>query len=137
MAGIIAAVSLMTLLFTGAGKTNTPLLPGINAKDQFPNGCIDCHKEISKTADHRLNKVVSSIEKHPNIDKIVKTVPADCSICHGKGKVPALSTITHKQHYAKPDTNVFISNYDGSCLNCHALDIASGAMRIKSGARNW
>jgi hypothetical protein len=69
---------------------------------------------------------------------MVKTLPGDCMTCHKAGGYGgALSTITHKGHYANPAENHFVTGYAGQCLECHSLNAATGVMTVKSGPKNW
>ena len=112
-------------------------LPGVNAEDQHANGCVDCHT-VNGDNDYRLNVSLKEVDGHPPIDMMVKTVPTDCMTCHKAGAYAgALSTITHKSHFANPGENHFISYYQGQCLECHSLNLTTGAMTVKSGPKNW
>ncbi len=110
-------------------------LPGINAEDEHPQGCVDCHT-AGDGRDSRLNVSLEELEGHPPVDNIVKTVPDDCMMCHG-ANASNLSTITHASHYQNPEENYFVANYDGQCLECHSLNIESGRMSVKNGPKNW
>ena len=125
----IIAVSLIVLMAVD--------LPGINVEDKYPNGCVDCHANTAD-ADYRLNTELKNLEGHPDITAIVKTVPKDCSMCHKPG-VPAgaLTGITHVDHYQEPGENVFVQQYEGSCLACHAIDTGTGDVSMKNGPKNW
>jgi hypothetical protein len=113
-------------------------LPGITVKDAYPNGCVDCHIDQGGGKDYRISAELAKISGHPKVDKIVKTVPKDCLMCHkAGGKAPSLDTVMHKVHYAKPSENAFVTAYKGACLNCHALDLSTGEMSVKSGPKNW
>jgi hypothetical protein len=123
---------------TAASAGDAPFLPGITAKDENPNGCVDCHKNLGEGKDYRVIAELANVKGHPKIDKIVKTVPKDCTMCHkAGGKVPELNLVIHKVHYRKPAENVFVNVYKGACLNCHSLDADTGAMGVKSGPKNW
>lgn len=117
---------------------DAPFLPGITAKDENPNGCVDCHKSQGEGKDYRVTAELAKIKGHPKVEKIVKTVPKDCAMCHKEGgKVAALNLVMHKVHYQKPADNTFVKVYKGACLNCHSLDMNTGAMSVKSGPKNW
>ena len=119
------------------GADVTPLA-GITAKDEHPNGCVDCHVKVSDERDYRLNIELAHLEKHPKIDQIVKVAPADCLKCHKEGaKAGPLNLITHRSHYENPTENHFVSSYKGDCLNCHSLDMNTFKMGMKSGPANW
>ena len=126
------------LLALTAAAAAAPVLPGINAKDNLPNGCVDCHKKDGAN-DYRLNTALKEIKGHPDITKIVKTLPADCALCHkgGAGKAASIAQVAHEFHYKDAAKNVFVTVYGGQCLNCHALTADNGTMRVKSGAANW
>jgi hypothetical protein len=133
---VLAGVAILgsVLALTAASAADTPYLPGITVKDENPRGCVDCHKN----ADSRMPAEIARIKGHPNIDKIVKTVPNDCLMCHKPGgKVPELNLVMHKAHYDKPAENHFVTDSKGACLNCHTLDTTTGAMNMKSGPKNW
>ena len=112
-------------------------LPGITIEDDHPNGCIDCHLKVSDERDYRLNVTLAEIEEHPKIDQIVEKIPDDCMTCHKEGTDNAIEYIVHYEHYKDPEENHFISSYQGSCLNCHSMDIEEGEVKIKSGEKNW
>lgn len=138
--GVVAALTLLggavTLSAQAAG--GAPFLPGLTSKDEHPNGCVDCHTNQGEGKDYRLPAELAKIKGHPKIEKIVKTVPKDCTMCHKEsGKVPALNLVLHKVHYARPADNAFVNFYKGACLNCHALDVDTGDMSVKSGQKNW
>jgi hypothetical protein len=133
-AGLLAAV----IGLTAADNATTPLLPGITAKDEHPNGCVDCHIKVNNKQDFRLVNLPTLVKGHPDISKIVKKLPDSCEICHnGKGKPPKLSNVVHQVHFKGGADNHFVANYQGQCLNCHQLDLTTGVMSVKSGAANW
>jgi len=112
-------------------------LPGVNAEDAHPNGCVDCHSQ-GADSDSRLNVSLKELSGHPPIDAMVKTVPDDCMTCHKAGAYAgALSTITHKSHYANPDENYFVTGYGGLCLECHSVNLTTGMVSVKNGPKNW
>jgi hypothetical protein len=134
--GAFALVAVVTILT--AASAAAPVLPGITAKDELPNGCVDCHQNAGAGKDYRLNVgIPANLKGHPDISKLVKTVPNDCAMCHKEGqKAGALNLVLHTVHYAKPAENPFVTAYQGACLNCHALG-ATGAITVKSAPRNW
>jgi hypothetical protein len=132
---VILGGALMVLPAASAGAA--PVLPGITGKDENPNGCVDCHVNAGGK-DLRITAELANIKGHPKVDKIVKTVPKDCMVCHkASGKGGELNLVIHKAHYAKPSENAFVTSYQGSCLHCHALNMDTGAMTVKSGPKNW
>jgi len=113
-------------------------LPGITTKDAFPKGCVSCHIQKSPLGDRRLNKDLKKIKRHPDVTAMVKNVPKDCGMCHKAGPTPApLKSALHKAHYGKKAASLFVKKFQGSCLNCHALNTKTGAMTTKSGPKNW
>ncbi len=131
--GLIGAIAVLT-----AAAAPAPVLPGITGKDGLPNGCVDCHKKDGAN-DYLLTTALKKIKGHPDVTKIVKTVPTDCALCHkgGAGKPPAIAQIAHEFHYKNAATNVFVTAYGGQCLNCHSLNADTGVMKVKSAAANW
>ena len=114
-----------------------PKLPGITVKDPYPNGCVSCHVQKGGK-DYRLPVLLSKIEGHPKIDKIVKTAPNDCSKCHKKGtKAGLINLAIHRMHFQNPKENHFIAIYKGNCLSCHKLNLQTYEMEMKSGKANW
>jgi len=126
-----------TTLFLAAEEK--PFLPGLIQEDDHPNGCTDCHRLAGEGRDYRLNVSLKEMEDHPDITMIVNTLPQDCAMCHQKGSdAGELSMVLHKAHYHDPKVeNHFIEYYQGECLNCHFLDLKTGDMKIKGGAKNW
>ena len=135
--GIVFAVLFTGSIFFTFADEGTLQLSGITVKDEHPNGCVDCHKNAGDGRDYRLS-VELKASGHPDISKIVKTIPGDCAMCHKAGsKAGALNLQTHQLHYANPDENHFIEYYQGECLACHSLNLQTGEMSVKSGAKNW
>jgi hypothetical protein len=143
--GIVLCLVLGFALFGGtivlsaqATGGETSFLPGITVKDPYPNGCVDCHIDQGGGKDSRVMAELAKINAHPKVDKIVKTVPKDCLICHKAGpKPPVFSQAMHLVHFQKPSENAFVTAYKGACLNCHTLDLSTGVMSVKSGPKNW
>jgi len=127
-----------TFLFIDRVYADSNPLPGINAEDKYPNGCVSCHVDAGGGNDYRINVELKKVTDHPDVGAMMNTLPKDCSMCHKEGGAASpLNTITHKQHYANPGENHFVTEYDGACLACHALDLSTGAMTIKNGPKNW
>jgi len=117
---------------------NAASLPGILGDDPYPAGCVSCHKNDTGAAALKLNLMLARIQGHPKVDAIVKTAPKDCGMCHKEGaKAGTLDSVVHKAHFAKKSDSLFIKQFQGACLNCHHMDLASGLVSIKSGAKNW
>jgi mono/diheme cytochrome c family protein len=129
---VVAVVSL-----TAASAADAPFLPGITVADNFPRGCVDCHK-VSGSQDLTVNGMLKKLGEHPDVTKAVTTVPTDCALCHKKGgAAPALNLVMHASHYRDPAKSYFITGYKGACLNCHTLNAKTGEMKVKSGPKNW
>jgi len=107
-------------------------LPVTTIEDVYSKGCIDCHKKVSDEKDYRLNVMLAKEGKHPDITEIVKTIPDDCMNCHKEGTEHSIGNIAHHEHYKNPETNTFISEYQGSCFSCHSMDIEKGKVGVKS-----
>ena len=134
---LIAVLALFLGAAVLASAQETLKLSGVTVKDEYPNGCVDCHTQSGEN-NYRLNTELKNLNGHPDITKITKTVPKDCAMCHTP-KLPAgsLNLITHKSHYQNPSKNSFISDYQGDCLACHSLNLSTGEMSVKSGPKNW
>ena len=139
---VLIPVLAAALIFAGAAALTWAegevKLSGITAEDEHPNGCVDCHRMTSDGNDYRLNAGLKEISGHPDVTRIVRTLPGDCAMCH-KPTVPAggLSNVVHMAHYANADENHYVEYYQGECLACHALNTATGEMTNKSGPKNW
>ena len=133
---VIAGLFILTLSATAAGSV--PTLPGINAPDNQPKGCVDCHIKTA-SRDFRLTVVLDSIKGgHPDVAKLVKNVPMDCLKCHYASQMaPVLGSMVHRNHYQNQKDNDFLITDKGSCLSCHTVDINSGKIAIKNAAANW
>ena len=139
---VILPVLVVGLAFAGAiviawAQEGTSRLPGINAPDEHPNGCVDCHAEGGAEGALPMNVALEEM-KHSDISAIVKTLPQDCSICHiPETPIGAINLQTHSVHYQNPSENNFVQNYSGQCLSCHALNVETGVLSIKQGPKNW
>ncbi|MGE0463542.1 MAG: hypothetical protein AB7Q16_19440 [Vicinamibacterales bacterium] len=129
------------------------------AKDAFPNGCVDCHTSTSKAGDTRLSthlkewmnavppalleKTKAAVAdpskikgKHPAVPKAAAGTPQSCmTTCHRRGSTmaPPFTTLMHTVHLTGAG-NQFVSQFQGQCTHCHKMDPKSGAWRIPSGA---
>ena len=143
---------------TTAGQT-VRQIPGITAKDAFPNGCVDCHTSTAKGGDSRISTLMAKWStavhpqllakakaaatdpakvkgKHPPVPKPVAKVPQSClTACHKKGSTlaPGFATLMHTVHLTG-DKNQFMALHQGECTHCHKLDMKTGAWRLPSGA---
>lgn len=136
--GLVLASLIMCIGLTAASDPAGGMLPGITSKDDKPNGCVDCHKIGADKKDYRISVSLAKVSGHPDVTKIVKTIPEGCLMCHKAGaKGEAMNTLMHGVHYKDPGANPFVVTYKGSCLNCHRLDPKTGATTVKSGPANW
>jgi hypothetical protein len=58
VAGLVIFGGTVALSAQSAG--GTPFLPGVAAKDPFPNGCVDCHKD---QGDGKDSTVIAELAK--------------------------------------------------------------------------
>ena len=131
---VVVGVITAALVLSGASAADTAWLPGILQPDGFAKGCVDCHKVDGKN-DYRITAYLP--KDHPDVSKL-KTIPSDCASCHKRGGAgPELPGLMHQTHYRNPEKNGFELYYKGACLNCHALDVKTGVMSVKSGPKNW
>lgn len=137
IAVLVAALTLLGASVVTWADSDTEL-PGITIIDERPNGCVDCHKNTTGELELRMDIAMKAVNKHPDVTRIARTIPDDCLMCH-KEDAPAgaLGPLTHLNHYSDPDENEFVEEYQGQCLNCHALNTATGEMTNKSGPKNW
>jgi hypothetical protein len=126
-------------------------IPGINAKDVYPAGCVDCHvkeKRVSALLSHWNGQVdaktLAAMQafmpkgmtlkgKHPTV--ATKDIPALCLKCHtgtSKGIAP-LAPLLHGIHLAKGDASEFVKQFQGECTHCHKLNKTTGTWSLPSG----
>lgn len=137
----------------------THQVPGITAKDVYPNGCVDCHV-VGKDADMRMSAMMATwtsaapaglVEKaraasadaskikgkHPAITNVKANVPQSCLVgCHKPGSTiaPPFARLMHVIHLTGGSRNRFLTGYGGECTHCHKLDPKTGTWKIESGA---
>lgn len=133
-------------------------IPGINEKDPYPKGCVDCHvktagmpaplsadlKDWTSKVDAALLAKLQAVApkgmqlkgKHPNVAAMTKEIPASCTKCHAKGSkmAPSLASIVHELHLAGGDKNTFVAKFDGECTYCHKFNEKTAEWTIVSGA---
>lgn len=133
-------------------------IPGINADDPFPMGCVSCHVVVPDGRDVRLSTLamqwthgVDSLllaaaqaaaapglvlkGRHPDVSSAFADIPARCLTCHARSSTtaPPFARLLHLVHLAPGPTNVFLSTFQGECTYCHKLDKSTGAWSIPSG----
>jgi hypothetical protein len=126
-------------------------IPGINAKDAHPTGCVDCHVKEDRvsaklarwngkidaktlaTMQAFVPKGITLKGKHPALSG--KDVPASCMKCHtaGSKSMPPFAPLMHGIHLAKGDSSEFLKQYQGECTHCHKLNKTSGTWTLPSG----
>lgn len=134
-------------------------IPGINAEDPFPQGCVGCHiNYVDMKMDTRfatlLKKWGEKVEpgllakaqgaapegvtltgKHPAATSALSNVPEGCLKCHGKTskKAPLFSRLIHRIHLVGGEENHYMTVFQGQCTYCHKFDSATGAWSSRSG----
>jgi hypothetical protein len=142
-----------------AQSAAVPQIPGITAKDVYPNGCVDCHV-AAKDGDTRISVLVtqwttavpaalvaktrassadaSKIKgKHLAVPNVKANIPQSCLLaCHKKGSTiaPSFAQLMHTIHLAGGAQNKFLTVNKGECTHCHKLDQKTGAWKMASGA---
>jgi len=111
-------------------------VPGTDAPEGFPNGCIDCHS-VTDNNDFSLKTALDDLEGHPGIANMVNNVPDDCSMCHTESYAGELKGIIHEIHLEGDDDDGFVNNYGQNCLACHSGYPKPGDSLIKSAEKNW
>ncbi|MEO8379388.1 MAG: hypothetical protein ABI779_06970 [Acidobacteriota bacterium] len=123
----------LALIFVVPIATAAPprAIPGINAKDLFPGGCVDCHVKERRVS--VLLKAPSHKKKHPPV--AAANIPASCAKCHSATSktIPPFASLMHRTHLAKGDTSEFVKQFGGECTHCHKLNKAAGTWTLPSG----
>ncbi len=134
-----AAMTLLGVAMLGGGwstaeSADQAKLPGDAGPGPYAQGCVDCH--VAEGAGD-IGTLLAAM-RHPNVDDDTKSVPGDCTDCHSDevGFTP-LGDLSHMLHYENPAENAFVQEYGGNCLHCHAIDVATGTVTVKSGPKNW
>lgn len=158
---MLLAVSLMS----SPAHSQQPLpparkIPGINAPDENPHACVDCHinhPEMNldarfstqlvqwgeKVEPGLLAKAQASAPKglilrgrHPRTTNAVNNIPASCLVCHKKDSKtsPPFAQMIHTIHLTGGEENHFLTIFQGECTYCHKLDMKSGQWTIPNGA---
>ncbi|MEQ1731078.1 MAG: hypothetical protein ABL982_22140 [Vicinamibacterales bacterium] len=162
---LTAAVLLVSSLVpAAAGQAASPSpavrqIPGLTAKDAYPNGCVDCHI-VSKDADGRIGALMatwtsavpaaltekaraSSVDaskikgKHPAVANVKANIPQTCiAACHKPGSTtaPPFARLMHVIHLTGGSGNRFLTANQGECMHCHKLDQKTGTWKTASSA---
>lgn len=88
-----------------------------------PDACTSCHVKVSADKDYSLNGETKNIKGHPTVT--ANTIQ-ECMGCH---KDKGFDKVLHKAHLTGGDKNKFVTEYKGSCVQCHKLD-AKGQLAI-------
>lgn len=164
-----AALATMIILAAGSSRTAgkdvpqaTPTvrqIPGLTAKDAFPDGCVGCHI-VGKDGDMRISSMVEKWKtavpapllakakasssdaskvkgKHLPVPNVKANTPQTCLTgCHKKGSTiaPPFAQLMHAIHLTGGAQNRFLTMFQGECTHCHKLDQKTGAWKIASGA---
>lgn len=133
-------------------------IPGINAEDRYPHGCVDCHIHyVDMQLDTRFSTMLRAwaeevpapllakaravapagltlTGKHPEAAQSLQDVPAACLECHGAASevAPPFASLLHSVHLVGGDTNHFMTLFQGECTHCHKLDLATGRVTMPS-----
>ena len=127
-------ISIVLLLFSTVIVYSTDGLPGADAPEGFPNGCIDCHS-ASDNGDFRLNTTLGRNENHPSVTKTINNVPDDCMMCHGKDSYGGeMKGLIHKNHL---ENDTYTNAYGSDCMSCHSDFPKDGNPFMKVGPKNW
>jgi hypothetical protein len=142
----------------GEGLPPARQIPGINAEDRFPGGCVDCHinmpeRKMDERLSTRMGRWVEGVEpqllariepsapagaglkgKHPVATASLKNIPAGCISCHGKSSTaaPSFAAMIHLLHLGG-EGNHFITLFQGECALCHKFDARNGTWSVPSG----
>jgi hypothetical protein len=167
----IVFIALVTFLFAGpfavssAAQPGEPhasppparRIPGINAEDRFPGGCVSCHVQLPER-DARLStamkrwaeavepKLLAKVQaaapegvtlkgKHPPVMKSLENIPEACMACHKPTAktAPPFARMLHVIHLSGADDNHFMTLFQGECTYCHKLDLGTGIWSVPSG----
>lgn len=162
MKKIVVFIFIAALTATGANQTSAAQagsprqVPGLTAKDLYPNGCVDCHL-AGKDADMRMSSLMakwvtavpepllakaraaspaalaSKIKgKHPVMPNVKANTPQTCLGCHKKGSTiaPPFAQLMHTVHLVGGAQNKFMTTNSGECTHCHKLDQKTGTWKI-------
>jgi hypothetical protein len=158
LATLVALIALASTVVrsSAADQTAPRQIPGITARDQFPNGCVDCHIVV-KDGDMRLSTLMAAYAKtvpaplldktraatadpkrvkgvHPAVPNVKANIPQSClAACHKAGSTIAapFATLMHAVHLTGIP-NRFVTQFQGECTHCHKMNPKTGAWRIPS-----
>lgn len=132
VAFVLSLIAVASLAVYAAVPSLT--IPGVNAKDDLPKGCLDCHVKSGNsdtTILAGMKKLIAD-KKHPAATDKMITDMAGCATCHKAGaKAGTLGGVIHQMHFAGGTNNAFVKNYSGNCTWCHSVDLTNGAVGVK------
>lgn len=157
----VAMAAVTTNQLPASAQTAVGQIPGITAKDPYPNGCVDCHV-AGKTGDMRISALMATYAtavpaalvdkakasspaamaarikgKHMAVPNVKGNVPQSCmTACHKKGSTvaPPFAQLIHTIHLTGGAKNSFLTTHQGECTFCHKLDQKTGMWKTASGA---
>ena len=161
-AALVAVIMLATGSAPSARKDvsqATRQIPGLTAKDEFPDGCVGCHI-VAKDGDMRIGAMAEKWKtavpapllakakasssdaskvkgKHPSIPNVQANTPQTClAACHKRGSTiaPPFAQLMHAIHLTGGAQNKFLTMFQGECTHCHKMDQKTGTWKIASGA---
>jgi len=133
-------------------------MPGLNARDPFPRGCVDCHVYLpAEKRDVRLSTLLKNLTekaepellarlaklapegrplqgRHPELSNSKLNIPADCVSCHGENATdaPPFAGMMHLIHLAGGEDNHYLAIFQGECGFCHKFDANVGTWAVPS-----
>lgn len=139
-------------------NTSVRKIPGLNAQDPFPRGCVDCHVYLpAEKRDVRLSTLLKNMTenakpgllarltklapegrplqgRHPEVSSNKLNIPADCVSCHGENATdaPPFAGMMHLIHLAGNEDNHYLSIFQGECGFCHKFDPEAGTWTVPS-----
>jgi len=161
--GVALVVTLTVLHKVNAASPEaapTPrAIPGINADDMFPSGCVNCHLNFTdRNMDTRISTSLtkwtekvdpkllekaqaSSVEgvvlagRHPAATESLADIPLACIECHRSmpEKAPSFGPMVHLVHLSGGQENHYMTLFQGECTHCHKLDLQTGKWFMPSG----
>ncbi len=159
LCALVSIVALAPLAAAGPPGPPPPAraIPGINAEDPFPRGCVDCHVRLPEKdvrLSTRMAKWTEAVEpvllekakaaapglalagKHPAVPESLGDVPAACLQCHGKDSTtaPPFARMLHAIHLGGGESSHYLTLFQGECTHCHKLDLKTGVWSLPSGA---
>lgn len=90
------------------------------SSDEKPEGCVSCHTKVSEEKDYSLTAELTAMSDEFGHPKMDIQGPEQCQMCHPDGEI-SFDKVAHKIHLTGGEENHFITSYEGSCLQCHAL----------------